>query len=503
MKSFRYILLVSLSLLIASCFRDNSTDAVLPLSEISISNIDTLYDIDKNAKLVIDPVIKQTNKQKTVTYTWEINLENYSTDTIFSFVGNELGKFNCRLIVENEDGKTFFPFVVNVNSPYEYGITVLSEDKDGNSMLSFMQEPMKEGDIAKFTDGDCFAVNNSDMEFVSNPSDIVQSSGFLIIACKGNDTEGNGAIIYFLNEKTFVVENYITSKEYPTFKPTKLLVPAQSSVGISYPVLSEDGTVYDIPTYNAILQPSTKLFSKYSQSAFVGTNSSSYYDILLWDNVAKGVTLIYNGYGPYYFGNKYLLKTTDPEFETDNYFKNVEGVVAMAMIRRTAEQKKIYEREMLVLVNGKNFVQKVIFPTFPWNDVEGKPGVHTFMDNGGLKIASAKGKAMIDENTPCIANKTYNSLLFPVGNTVKRWYYTASAQITKADDLLEVNGENSVITALEMSDDHKKTYVAFYNPDSSEELKGSVWVIDTDKGTVLEQYDNVCHKPVKMIYKKR
>ena len=43
---------------------------------------------------------------------------------------------------------------------------------------------------------------------------------------------------------------------------------------------------------------------------------------------------------------------------------------------------------------------------------------------------------------------------------------------------------------------------AFYEPDQ-EGLNGSVWVFDTDKGTVLEKYDNVCYEPVKMFYKKR
>lgn len=502
MKNIRYIFLVSLALLMVSCFRDKSTDADQPISEITISGIDSVYNIDKNESLVINPVVKQTNEQKELSYTWEINLDNYSNEEAFDFVGNELGRFNCRLIVENEDGKAFVPFVVNVNSPYEYGLTVLSKDEEGNSMLSFMQEPMKAGDVAKFTVGDCFAINNADMKFASNPADIVQTSGSLIIACQGSEAEGDGATIYFLNEKTFVVENFITSKEYPAFKPTKLLTPSQTSVGISYPVLSEDGTVYDLPTYNAILQPSTKLFSKYSQSAFVGTSTSSYYDILLWDNVAKGVALIYNGYGPYYYGSKYLMQCTDPEFASENYFKDVKGIIAMAMIRRTPAQKSIYEREMLLLVAGKTFLQKVIFPTFPWNSVEGKPGVHYLVDNGGPKIAGM-GKSPIDEKTPCVANKTYNSLLFASGNTVKRWYYTTNTHITKADNLLTVGGNNAVITSMEMSEDHLKTYVAFYDPDSTEELKGSVWVFDTDKGTVLEKYDNICHKPVKIIYKYR
>ena len=142
--------------LMVACFSDDTTDATRPLSHITIeSGIDSIYNIDKNETLVITPVVTQSNKEKPLTYTWEINLAPYSNDEAFNFVGTALGKYNCRLIVENEDGKSFFPFVVFVNSPYEEGITLLSRDAQGNSMLSFMQKPV-EGEEASFTTGDLY-----------------------------------------------------------------------------------------------------------------------------------------------------------------------------------------------------------------------------------------------------------------------------------------------------------------------------------------------------------
>ena len=44
--------------------------------------------------------------------------------------------------------------------------------------------------------------------------------------------------------------------------------------------------------------------------------------------------------------------------------------------------------------------------------------------------------------------------------------------------------------------------VLFYEPSQSGK-NGSVWVIDTNSGKVLEEYNNVCHQPVKIIYKKK
>ncbi len=499
MKNIKYSLLLLLLPLLVSCFEDKSTDATLPISHIVIeSGIDSVYNINKNDTLIISPVVSQTIAGKELKYIWEIDLQEYSHDREFVYIGNKLGEFNCRLIIENEDGKTFYPFIVYVNSPYEEGLTILSKDKDGTPMLAFMQTPMNKDEEPKFMEDDCFYVNNKDMAFASNPTDLVQTSGSIIISCQGDDTEP--ATVYFLNEKTFVVENIVEASEYENFKPTKLLIPSQSSAGVTYPVLSQDGKVYDLPTYNAILQPSTKFFSTYSLSCFIVGETASYIDILFWDKEKNAMALLYNGYGPFYFGSKYLMPGDDEDFESANYFKAVQKFYAMTYIHRTAEQMKKSGREMLVLTMSDDVVQKLVISTFPWASVENKPGEYSIMDNGGFKLAGTKSP--IDENTPCIANKTYLSLLFADGNKVRRWYYTKTTHINKAETLLTVGSDDAIITGFEISDDHLKTYVTFYEP-NKEGKNGSVWVIDTDKGTVLEKYENVCYQPVKIIYKKK
>ena len=112
------------------------------------------------------------------------------------------------------------------------------------------------------------------------------------------------------------------------------------------------------------------------------------------------------------------------------------------------------------------------------------------------------GELSLTETTPCVANRTYYSMLFAEGNKLKRWNYTTSQYITAADDFLTVGSESAIITGLELSADHKQTYVAFYEPEQTG-LNGSVWVIDTDKGNVLREYNNVCYQPVKIMYKKK
>ena len=50
-------------------------------------------------------------------------------------------------------------------------------------------------------------------------------------------------------------------------------------------------------------------------------NGTTYFDILFWDKEVNNVALMYNGYGPYYYGSEYLLERDNPEFDDFNYFK--------------------------------------------------------------------------------------------------------------------------------------------------------------------------------------
>lgn len=499
MKILKWCLLLAIVSMMTACFSDDTTDATRPLSHITIeSGIDSIYNIDKNTTLVIEPVVSQSNKAKPLTYTWEIDLEAYSNDETFTFVGTALGKYNCRLIVENEDGKSFFPFVVYVNSPYEEGITLLSKDADGNSMLSFMQTPL-DGKEASFTTGDCFAVNNPDIRFAAGAVDAVQCGGNIIIACQGGGERGDLPTIYYLNEKTLVVENMFTVPEYDDFRPVIMGVPDKAFSGTSYPIICENGKVYDFSSTESAVAKPRKLLSTYAQNCIV--NSGSGFDILLWDNDNKALAQIYNGYGPYYCSKEYNLKLDDAEFDSKNHFSG-SNLVAMTKINMTTSQKiSAGDRQEFLIITQKipNTRSEVLYTDFWGYDYEKNEVTFT-------SVHSSQGvllKSPLGINTPCVANKTYYSLLFADGNKVRRWSYNNRVStLANAPVLLSVGSDNAVITAFEISADHMKTYVAFYEP-GQDGLNGSVWVFDTDKGTVLEKYENICYRPVKMFYKKR
>lgn len=501
MKSYSWFLLFIIFPLFVSCIEDNTTDAIRPISYITIeSGIDSVYNINKNDTLIIKPHISQSIDSKELRYTWEMDLKAISNEKDLFFVGDKLGKYNCRLIVSNEDGKAFFPFILYVNSPYEEGITLLSVDNNGKSMISFMQARNITTDSTAFYNYDCFKKNNPDISFAANAADIVQSNGNLILACQGGGENNETPTIYYLNEKTMVVENMFKVPEYTDFKPTILGIPLESYSGTSYPVVCENGKVYEFSTTEAAISKPRNHKYTYAQNCIV--NYGSGYDILLWDYDNNGLSLITNGYGPYYCSNEFNLTLNDPDFKEKNYFNN-RGFVTMVKINMTPAQKieTAQFNEMLIITNIANSIitrSEVLLtsiwgydssftPTFPITNISQSVVVNN----------------PLNATTPCIANKTFYSLLFADGNKVRCWNYNSNvSKLANAKTLLTVGSEKAVITGFEISKDHLKTYVSFYEPEQ-EGLNGSLWVFDTDKGTVLEKYENICYRPVKMIYKNR
>lgn len=500
MKKYNLILSLFATLMFASCFEDETTMANMSsLSEITIQegSINSVYNINKNDTLVITPIFTQSKAEKQLRHTWEIDLVEYSHEKEFHFVGEKLGVYNCRYIVENEDGKTFFPFKLYVNSPYEEGITVLSASAEGRPMLSFMQTPADKNEWGEFTTKELLTLNNQDFYFSSNPTDIVQSGNVLFLMCQGGTGNDDLPAIYYLNEKTFVIESMLNISGYDDFKPTRLLIPSTWGAYVTYPVLCENGKVYSFSPYEASVGPSTNLGYIYSQATHVD-DGDYYYDILLWDKEANGLALIYGGYGPFYFGDKYHLSRLEPDFATLNYFANRE-FITMVPVRMTADEIKLNGYEVLVLTKSGIINSSVVVGTSFWGS--NNDGSYKLYNNGGFSTI-AFGNLAIDENTPVIASKKYQLMLFAEGNKVRKWNYTTSQQITAASTHTTVGSDNAIITGFEMSEDQQRTYIAFYEPTQSG-LNGSVWVIDTDKGTVLNKYENICYQPVKIMYKKK
>lgn len=499
------LLVVATSLV--SCFKDDTTLGTGAISEILIdsASIKEVYNINQHDTLTIIPQFSQTNEEKEVTYLWEIELEPYSHNKKFVYPGKELGTFHCRLIIENEDGRAFFPFIVHVNTAYEEGLTVLSHDTNGKAMLSFMLTPPDGSKPSGFMTGDQFSLNNEE-PFADNPRDMVHCSGSLIIACQGSDDGQSPATIYGINDKTFLLENMATDPEFTDFKPTILGIPGIEYSGRSYPVLCEGGHTYEYSTTEGALSKPIKLPHNYAQTSVVYTKNKGYYNVLCWDNELNALCLIYNGYAPAYYSCPEYHSNRDSIIidPKKNIFYGLNQPQICKMVFVEQAPNLLSTPKVLVITkdidkkSGENRYQKTLISADFWETVNGE---NKLVDGGGYKVCGM-GDVPLTETTPCVASNTYSKMLFAEGNKIRRWNYASNTRINAAQVHKTIGSEDAIITSMSLSADQTKTYVAFYEP-KQPGLNGSVWIIDTDKGTVLEEYNNVCYKPVKIIYKKK
>ena len=493
------LLLTAITTSLVSCFQDDTTLGTRVLSEILIdsASIGEVHNINQNDTLKITPIVSQKNQEKELSYTWEINLNIYSHEREFVYIGKELGTFRCRLIVENEDGKAFYPFILHVNTAYEEGLTIISKNAEGKALLSFMLTPADGSEPKAFMHGDQFSINNEE-PFEDNPVDMVQSSGQLIIACQGSDDGTSPATIYCLNEKTFVLENMVTEPEFTDFKPTFLGIPAITSAGRSYPIICEGGHTYEFSTTEGALSRPIKLPYTYAQTAIIYTKNGGYYDFLCWDKELNALCLVYNGYSPYYSGREYHTNRDSIIAKpTKNIFNGL-SICKMVLVEQTTDMITT-PKALVITKNQANMFQKTLISVDFWETVDGE---NQLVDGGGYKVCGF-GQLSLTESTPCVAIHSSNTMLFAEGNKIRRWNYSSNELITAAKVLQTIGNESAIITAMTLSADHTKAYIAFYDPSAQSELNGSVWVIDTDNGDILNQYDNVCYQPVKIIYKKK
>lgn len=69
---------------------------------------------------------------------WLVNGEKVSTDSIYTFKAEELGKYNVMLAVSNADGKAFTTTMIEVHGTYKYGTFVVSEGSSSSGSLVFI-----------------------------------------------------------------------------------------------------------------------------------------------------------------------------------------------------------------------------------------------------------------------------------------------------------------------------------------------------------------------------
>lgn len=505
MNILKNIVATVLAILMVSCIKDDSSLGGKPISIIEITDISEVYNTEKGDILTITPSITQSIAGKELSYAWEINQQIYSNDKILTYSCDDLGTFNARLIVTNEDGSEFVPFTINVNSPYEEGILIISHNEEGKSMISFMRTNPDTGEFTQFLEEDCFALNNPEVNLSSNISDVTQSNNAVIFTCKGDGTAQNPSMIYYINDKTFEVENIVNTSEFPDFKPIKMHVCSKGIGGTSYPILTENGEVYEFAsTEGTVIKSVSKLPYVYHKSTVFHDSGTGYqYSIIFWD-IEKEIPLqIMTGYGPYYCINEYAdAKNRDNVNAQSNVFVG-QNLVKMFLPKLSKAQMLTQSPELVIISTSKNtgMLHRTIMPVDFWTTNKNDYTVSLII-NEKLKIIGFGGVSLLKEDSPIVASNLFKAAYIGDTNKLYRWYYTSSNMITAGDTpFATIGSETTIITSVELSNDQKQIYLTAYDTALSGK-NGSFYILDTETGEILQEYPNIAYKPIKLIYKK-
>lgn len=123
-----YILVLFFAVLtFSSCIKDDSIGEINPVSKIEIvGELKPVYSLERWQTLKINaPEFKQTNTEKPLSYSWEIDYKEVSKEKNLTYVCEKSGKFLGRLKVSNEDGFFYKTFEVDVRYSYGNGLIYL------------------------------------------------------------------------------------------------------------------------------------------------------------------------------------------------------------------------------------------------------------------------------------------------------------------------------------------------------------------------------------------
>ena len=372
MKTLKYLFFILCLPLFAGCFEDETTVDTVRISEISIDTLkmQKVYNIDQNEELLIptEGLVSQSERQLPLTYEWEVNYKFYSDSSALRFTGNELGSFPARLKISNEHGSSFYEFTLNINSAYEKGIAILSDNSEGEPLLSIMRE-LSDREIAegkkRFFTTNCLAVNNPGVEFPRQPTDFRQRDKQLFISFKDKPS------VYALNSKMLNVENIITDGN-PDFIPERLLVV--DGTGAASPVISESRKIYKMATLEGlIVNYGRQMASTYDKNVVLAKGLGYQDAIIFWDMEKETIVDFYNYYYEYSAADQGLDFTGHSPialYERDgNYFTMITCKDGVFMKTSIAPNKvsdyPIIKWSLTVLRHSLR--KALMFPTRPTN----------------------------------------------------------------------------------------------------------------------------------------
>ncbi|WP_303181824.1 hypothetical protein [uncultured Butyricimonas sp.] len=473
MKTKSYIVLLFCIMAgMYSCYDDDSTLGRNNVSKVSISAAYDTLTTYFGEELVVNHVkVEQSGEELPLTYEWaygELNMSSgalkpypikdtlhvVSTELELNYAFRKLGTFGLRLKVDNGETTEFKYFVLQIDTEYAEGITMLSKNSEGKGRLSFMKtltrEEISAGKEPYFQD-DIMEVCNPDME-LKNVTDMIQHDGRLMIS------SGSDARIYNMDSRTFGIE---MASSFAARFPNAAL---QQFIGISSQdnmhVYSSDGRAYvyetmldELLVLDAFADLDVDAGIPYNKPVFVNYENSTYY-------IAST--------------SKYIVTSGSNFADLDIIQTCFIGTNLYIFATRKDDPSKVY-------------IGRTTSSSF------GKPTA------ANMKEYTATGEICMDRNSILVGVKPHTCVYYTYKNAIYRYkpYEELPTQpVITVPDGMEIK-------TLSLDPDHGYLYVGVYEKNSTETLKGSLYIYDTENSRLVETHKNIGDEPVTVIYKER
>lgn len=473
MKTKSYIILLFCFMVgIYSCYDDDSTLGKKDVSKISISSdYDTLSTSFGEELVVKHLKVEQSGEELPLTYEWaygDLNilsgvikpypikdtLHVVSTDPELKYAFRKLGTFGLRLKVDNGITTQFKYFVLQIDTEFAEGITVLSQDDSGKGRLSFLKtltrEEISAGKESVFQT-DIMEICNPEIE-MKDVTDMIQHKGRLMV------TSATDARIYNMDSRSFSIEMATSfASRFPDASLQRFVAISNQD---NMQLYSGNGRAYVYETaldellvldafadlhVDAGIPNNKPVFVNYENSEFyisstskyIVSSGSNYSDLNILQGCFVGTYL-------YIFGTKktnpnevYIGRTTSSSF---------------------AKPSDAYKKEYVT-----------------------------------------SDEICMDRNSMMVGSKLHNCMYYTYKNAIYR--YKPFANLPTSPDITFPTGME--ITSISLDADQNYLYVGVYEKDSPEALKGSLYIYDVERKQLIESYKNIADKPIQVIYKER
>lgn len=468
----KYLLILSFVLAgMSACIDDKSKDAHIQLSHITIqSERDTFY-CDYGSVQEIQANVSQDMDGQELHYEWRAryiladgeekqdvdSLKYISTEPVLKYSFPQLGEFQVRLRVSNEDVSEMHYYRVFVQTGFNEGLLVLSADEQKKGRTSFLRT-QNENDLVTGSEYEfklnAFEAVNPEFPF-NDPTDVVKEGQRLAISCREDQ------VIYIFNNKTFDLLSRVDLKvDFAWMRPIKMgnimatnTVPVLSERGDFGQLNLQYGFVYDDGFY-----PETSVYDRYYSTkngvhCFVD-NENSRIDYFRYRAFNSGD--IFKGY---HINNVFITNSND--------------LWTVATNEKSGRVK-------ITKFSKFDFFQG------PFTE-----------ESASLETATI---ATLTEEAQMIENSVFHVCFYTNGSALYQWKMMEGAAIVPlpTDPVYTAEGE---ITCFASSTNERYLYLGVWNPSAETELKGSVLVYDVQSHQIVKEYPGIADKPIKILYK--